>query len=82
MTEGILCRRVAITQRQRVFDFISDWKWYTLAEISHATGSPEASVSACLRDFRKQRHGGHTVNKRWQGVKEFRVWEYQLICKI
>jgi len=57
-----------------------DGEWRTLGEISEATGHPEASVSARLRDFRKPRFGGHTVNRRrgkWVGGS---WWEYQLLA--
>ena len=38
-------------------NFMSDGQWHTLAEISAATGAPEFSVSARLRDLRKPRFG-------------------------
>jgi hypothetical protein len=51
-------------QTQRVYDFIKDGEWHTLGEISEATGDPEASVSARLRDLRKARFGGFTVDRK------------------
>jgi len=67
------------SQRAAVLAFMRAGRWRTLAEISHATGAPEASVSARLRDFRKPEIGGWTVNKRrkfnsWSGS-----WEYQMV---
>lgn len=50
-------------QQRRVFDVIKDGKWWTLAEIAAMTGASEASVSARLRDFRKERFGGSTVER-------------------
>lgn len=47
-----------------VFSLMQDGKWRTLREISDATGYPEASCSARLRDFRKPRFGGHLVERR------------------
>ena len=41
----------------RAFMILSEW--VTLAEISEATGAPEASCSARLRDLRTPR-GGHS----------------------
>lgn len=41
------------TQLDRVYKVVSDGKWYTLAEIASKTNSPEASVSAQLRNLRK-----------------------------
>mgnify|MGYP006267110607 CR=1 FL=1 len=52
-------------QMRRVYDFMSDYKWHSLKEISEATGDGEASVSARLRDLRKERFGGFLVN-RWR----------------
>ena len=49
----------------RVFNLIKDGKWRTLEEISNATGDPHASVSTRLRDFRKKRFGGFTINKKY-----------------
>lgn len=42
-------------QLVRVRDVMADGKWKTLSEIASEAGSPEASVSARLRDLRK--HG-------------------------
>jgi len=41
------------TQLDRVYKVVSDGEWYTLAEIASKTNSPEASVSAQLRNLRK-----------------------------
>jgi hypothetical protein len=51
-------------QLRKVFDFMRDSKWYTLREIALAVGGSESGVSARLRDFRKPRFGGHTVERR------------------
>ena len=40
-------------QYLRVWDLMIDGQWRSLREISNATGDPEASVSARLRDVRK-----------------------------
>ena len=48
-------------QKGRVWKIVKDGKWHTLAEISAATGDPQPSVSARLRDFRKAKFGGHEV---------------------
>ena len=62
-------------QAERIYSFVADSKWTTLREISAATGAPEASVSACLRDLRKPKYGGHTVEKRYVGggIYQYRV---------
>lgn len=67
-------------QWRMVFDLMKDGAWRTLRDIAQLTGCPEASVSARLRDFRKEKFGGHTVNrerKYTEGV--FSVWIYQLL---
>lgn len=40
-------------QMQRVHDFVVGRGWTTLGEIAKATASPQASVSARLRDLRR-----------------------------
>lgn len=60
--------------------------WYTLAEIQwyvqvitdFKRKPSEASISARLRDLRKEKFGGHTVNKRHRGDPKRGLWEYQL----
>lgn len=63
----------------RVFNLMRDGKWRTLDEIATATGDPHASISAQLRHLRKERFGGHTVEKRSRGERIHGLWEYQLI---
>jgi hypothetical protein len=63
-------------QLARVRTVMSGGAWLTLAEIAErAAGSSEAGVSARLRDLRKPRFGGHTVERRrrTQGLWEYRV---------
>ena len=52
-------------QLERVFSLMSDGKPRTLAEISLATGDPQASVSARLRDLRKEKFGGYVVTRTY-----------------
>ena len=63
-------------QAQLVWNFMSDGRYHSLAEISRATGAPEASASARLRDARKLRFGMHTVERRRRTEG---TWEYKLI---
>jgi hypothetical protein len=64
-------------QTQRVFDLMKDGQWRTLAAISEATGAPEASVSARLRDLRKPAFGNFGVARRRNppksGMHEYRL---------
>lgn len=62
-------------QAQAVFSYMSHGQWRTLADIAAATGHPEASVSARLRDFRKPSMGGYTVERRYiaNGLYQYRL---------
>lgn len=52
------------TQLGRVFSLMRDGRWRSLREIAdHAQGS-EASVSARLRDLRKDKFGSHVVERK------------------
>lgn len=62
-------------QREAVLDLMRDGKWRTLAEISAATGAPEASASARLRDLRKERYGSYTVDRSYVSHG---LWRYRL----
>ncbi len=67
------------TLQARVFELTRDGEWRTLREISDACGGSEASVSARLRDFRKdvfaEVYGPLQVDKRrrTEGTYEYRV---------
>jgi hypothetical protein len=63
-------------QINRVWKTMNDSGWHTLAELSQATGIPEASVSARIRDFRKPRFGGHEVLRERAGGG---LWRYILV---
>lgn len=63
----------------RIFDLMKDGKWRTLRDIEFVTGDPQSSISAQLRHLRKERFGGHTVNKRRQGDRTNGLFEYKLI---
>lgn len=62
-------------QLYSIFNLMKDGKWRTLTEISKRTGAPQSSVSAQLRHLRKDRFGGHTVNKQYLGDG---LYSYQL----
>ncbi len=59
----------------RVYSAMSDGQWHTLSELAQKCGGSEASVSARLRDLRKPRFGGYTVDRRRVsgGLFEYRV---------
>jgi hypothetical protein len=62
-------------QHNRVLAFMRDGQWHSLSAIAEATGDPEASVSARLRDLRKPRFGSYQVERRYveRGLFEYRV---------
>lgn len=64
-------------QFERVRSYVFDHRWHSLYEISMAVRAPVQSVSARLRDLRKKKFGGYTVDRRRLGDKsgqfEYRV---------
>ncbi len=72
--------RVRLTgQILRIFNFMAPGEWRTLREIESKTGDPQASISAQLRHLRKDRWGGHQVEKRRRGDEHQGLFEYKLI---
>lgn len=55
-----------------VRSLMADGAWRTLAEIAEHVGASEASVSARLRDLRKERFGAMTVERSSLGRGLFR----------
>lgn len=62
-------------QAQDVFNVMADGKWHDLEQISLLTDHPEASVSARLRDLRKKKFGGFTIEKQNHGKG---LWTYRM----
>ncbi len=64
-------------QMRRVYRLMCDGQWRTLHEIAEATACLETAASARLRDFRKERFGRHTVERRRvpgrRGLFEYRL---------
>ena len=62
-------------QAADVYSYMSHGEWRTLKDISEATGHPEASVSARLRDMRKDKFGGFNVERRYiaRGLYQYRL---------
>ena len=63
----------------RVFDLMKSGLWYSLAVVAERTGDPPASVSAQLRHLRKERFGGHVVEKKYLGDG---LYVYRLIVRV
>lgn len=63
-------------QADDVWRIMRDGRWHTLSGLSRLTGHPEASVSARLRDFRKERFGSHVVERERLTAG---LWRYRLV---
>lgn len=63
------------SQLDRVRYLMLDGNWRTLDQIKERAGGTDASVSARLRDLRKPRFGGFTVERRRVsgGLFEYRL---------
>ena len=57
---------------------LGDREWRTLLEIAVLVGAPESSVSARLRDLRKPKFGGWTVERRRRGDPKLGLHEYRV----
>jgi hypothetical protein len=62
-------------QLYRVWDALNDYRWHTLSELAGRAGGSEAGVSARIRDYRKPRFGGHTIERR---RVDGGLWQYRL----
>ena len=68
----------------RVFAVMNMGRWLTLSEVrrniedNFGKHDPEASISAQLRHLRKERFGGHMIEKRHRGPAKNGLYEYRL----
>lgn len=63
-------------QLKDVFDLMKDGRWRTIGEIcDHLPTYPQQSISARLRDLRKEKYGAHTVDRERVagGMFQYRV---------
>jgi len=69
-------------ERERVYEVMKGGAWWTLFDLQREVESrfgcrySDSSISARVRDFRKEMFGGYEVKKRQIGG---RVFEYRLI---
>lgn len=63
------------SQLQRVQWAMLDGAWHTLPDLAEVAGGSVASVSARLRDLRKEKHGSNSVLRRYirNGLFEYRM---------
>lgn len=66
-------------QHKRVYGVMKDGLWHTLRGISNLTGDPEASISARLRDFRKEKFGGWELERMRVTPGKKGLWAYRLV---
>lgn len=62
-------------QLERVKLLMLSGGWWTLGELENALGHPQASISARLRDLRKSRFGGYTVEREHMTGG---LWRYRM----
>ena len=55
---------------------LADYQWHTLEELADKTGASVASVSARIRDLRKTRFGGRTIDRKYFSNG---LWRYRLV---
>ena len=68
------------SQLERVKAVLKNGQWITLRMLAHAVGGSEASVSARIRDMRKEKFGGfHIERRRDPKDPSSGVWQYRLI---
>ena len=68
-------------QLRRVYRCMCDGQWRTLRQISDATGDPEASISARLRDFRNHQYLQQYFvmdSERVPGNERRGIWRYRV----
>jgi hypothetical protein len=67
-------------QQRRVHDVMIDGGWRTLREIEDATGDPQASISARLRDFNNHQYFKRffVMEHRRRGEQKRGIWEYRV----
>lgn len=63
------------SQLERIMGCMKLGGWWTLKKLAEETGDPPASISAQIRNARKERYGSHVVEKRYidNGLYEYRL---------
>ena len=65
------------SQLLRVAEVMIDGAWHSLPEMEEMTGDPKQSISARLRDMRKEKFGKCQIERRNIGGGN---WEYRWIA--
>ena len=69
-------------QLARIYTVMIDGEWRSLREIANLTDAGEASISANLRNLRKEQFGYYLVNKQRRGEPKNGLFEYQLLKRV
>ena len=67
------------SQIKIIREIMIDGKWRTLFELRELTGFSESSISAQLRNLRKEKFGMYTVNRKVVGEREHGLYAYQVL---
>lgn len=64
-----------LRQLMRTWNAMIDGEWHTPEELEKRTGDRWASISARLRDFRKEKFGASEVDRRYvtKGLYQYRL---------
>ena len=54
-------------QMLRVYQCMSNHRWWAMEDLAKAAGCPATSASAQTRNLRKERFGAHDVERRYVG---------------
>lgn len=65
-------------QLRGVFELMKDGEWRDLIDVANHVGASQASASARLRDLRKEKFGGHTVERKY--VRDG-IWFYRVLVR-
>ena len=64
------------TLQDRVYAILVRGGWWTLPELSNATGGSQTGVAARVRDLRKPRWGGHQIERQRVAGG---LWQYRMV---
>lgn len=64
-------------QLDRVREAMRRWpRWWTIAELRQVAGGSEAGISARIRDLRKEKFGGHRIERKRNDAG---LWWYRMV---
>ena len=65
-----------------IVNVMKDGRWRTVEEIAQKTGHKETSISAQLRNLRKEKFGSNEVDKQRRGGETSAEWEFRLTINL